>query len=160
MRAAGRRRHLSAAQHNLGSVTTEPADTEPEDEDSGVLVSQIVLRKIHEMTTPGVAGSVARAILSIPEDEGKPIPLRVPGDTPGTTYRVLLPDSAQAPAVIYRKLSPHDDHKWLVTALMDRDAYLAYSGGLADSQLVQDVAGTVALGTITASDALSRRSQR
>jgi len=43
---------------------------------------------------------------------------------------------------------------------MDRDAYLAYSGGLADSQLVQDVAGTVALGTITASDALSRRSQR
>jgi hypothetical protein len=141
-------------QHSLGSVSTGATETAPGGEESGVRVSQPVLDKMRRLDTRQSA-LVAKAILAIPED-GKPIPLNVPGDPPGTTYYGIDP-GARVPAVIYRAALPDEEGRWLVTALMDRQAFRMYSSGLSDNTVVQGVAGVVAAGTISASEYLSRK---
>jgi hypothetical protein len=59
---------------------------------------------------------------------------------------------AHAPVVIYRAALDDEEGDWLVTTLMDRDAFGHYSRGLADDTVVQGVAAAVVQGTISASD--------
>jgi|CZKW01.1.fsa_nt_gi hypothetical protein len=150
MTTPGSRGHSPARQHSLGGVSAETAGAAPPDDDSAVRVPQAFIRRMRELP-PLAARAVADAILDIPAGRGMPIRLDVPGDPPGTRYRALLPDSEQAPAVIYRESLPGEEGRWLVTALMDRDAYRAYTSGLAESTVVQGVAAAVAAGTISAS---------
>jgi hypothetical protein len=145
-----------AGRHNLGSVSTEAADTARRDEDSEVLVPQTVVDKMRELDA-SAAAAVARTILRIPHASGVPIPLDVPGDPPGTVYRALDPGTSGAPVVIYREALPGEEGKWRVTALMDPAAYRAYSNGLADDTVVQGVAAIVAAGTISASEYTSAK---
>ena len=142
--------------HNLGSVSTEAADTARRDEDSDVLVPQTVVDKMRELDA-SAAAAVARTILRIPSASGEPIPLDVPGDPPGTVYRALDPGTSGAPVVIYREALPGEEGKWRVTALMDPAAYRAYSNGLADDTVVQGVAAIVAAGAISASEYTSAK---
>ena len=145
-----------AGRHNLGSVSTEAADTARRDEDSDVLVPQTVVDKMRELDA-SAAAAVARTILRIPSASGEPIPLDVPGDPPGTVYWALDPGTSGAPVVIYRESLPGEGGKWRVTALMDPAAYRAYSNGLADDTVVQGVAAIVAAGTISASEYTSAK---
>jgi hypothetical protein len=145
-----------AGRHNLGSVSTEAADTARRDEDSDVLVPQTVVDKMRELDA-SAAAAVARTILRIPSASGEPIPLDVPGDPPGTVYRALDPGTSGAPVVIYREALPGEEGKWRVTALMDPAAYRAYSNGLADDTVVQGVAAIVAAGAISASEYTSAK---
>jgi hypothetical protein len=138
------RRHLAAQPHNLGNMTADG----PQEE---VLVAPAVLERLRGL--PGaVASAVASTILQIPNEVGTPLDLPVPGDPPGTRYRALLPDAEDAPAVIYRRALQGEPGTWLVTTLMDRSAYRAYTGGLSESPFVQHFATGVAAGTISASD--------
>ena len=148
-----------AGRHNLGSVSTEAADTARRDEDSDVLVPQTVVDKMRELDA-SAAAAVARTILRIPSASGVPIPLDVPGDPPGTVYRALDPGTSGAPVVIYREALPGEEGKWRVTALMDPAAYRAYSNGLAEDTVVQGVAAIVAAGTISASEYTSAKVNR
>jgi hypothetical protein len=148
-----------AGRHNLGSVSTEAADTARRDEDSDVLVPQTVVDKMRELDA-SAAAAVARTILRIPSASGEPIPLDVPGDPPGTVYRALDPGTSGAPVVIYREALPGEEGKWRVTALMDPAAYRAYSNGLADDTVVQGVAAIVAAGSISASEYTSAKVNR
>jgi hypothetical protein len=148
-----------AGRHNLGSVSTEVADTARRDEGSDVLVPQTVVDKMRELDA-SAAAAVARTILRIPSASGEPIPLDVPGDPPGTVYRALDPGTSGAPVVIYREALPGEEGKWRVTALMDPAAYRAYSNGLADDTVVQGVAAIVAAGTISASEYTSAKVNR
>jgi hypothetical protein len=148
-----------AGRHNLGSVSTEAADTARRDEDSEVLVPQTVVDKMRELDA-SAAAAVARTILRIPSASREPIPLDVPGDPPGTVYRALDPGTSGAPVVIYREALPGEEGKWRVTALMDPAAYRAYSNGLADDTVVQGVAAIVAAGTISASEYTSAKVNR
>jgi hypothetical protein len=147
-----------AGRHNLGSVSTEQADTAPRDEDSEVLVPQTVVDKMHELDA-SAAAAVARTILRIPSASGVPVPLDVPGDPPGTVYRALDPGTSGAPVVIYREALPSEEGKWRVTALMDPGAYRAYSNGLAEDTVVQGVAAIVAASTISASEYTSAKGE-
>ena len=147
-----------AGWHNLGSVSTEAADTAPRDEDSEVLVPQTVVDKMRELDAS--AAAVARTILRIPHASGVPIPLDVPGDPPGTVYWALDPGTSGAPVVIYRESQPGEGGKWRVAALMDPAAYRAYSNGLAEDTLVRGVAAIVAAGTISASEYTSAKVNR
>ena len=88
----------------------------------------------------------------VPLPTGKQLTLPVPGDPPGTTYRALLPEPERAPAVIYRPAFANEQGKWLVTTLMDRQAYRVYSEGLSEDPFVQHFATGVAAGTISASE--------
>jgi hypothetical protein len=146
-----------AGRHNLGSVSTEAADTARRDEDSDVLVPQTVVDKMRELDA---SAAVARTILRIPHASGVPIPLDVPGDPPGTVYWALDPGTSGAPVVIYREALPGEEGKWRVTALMDPAAYRAYSNGLAEDTLVRGVAAIVAAGTISASEYTSAKVNR
>ena len=148
-----------AGRHNLGSVSTEAADTAPRDEDSEVLVPQTVVDKMRELDA-SAAAAVARTILRIPHASGVPIPLDVPGDPPGTVYWALDPGTSGAPVVIYRESQPGEGGKWRVAALMDPAAYRAYSNGLAEDTLVRGVAAIVAAGTISASEYTSAKVNR
>ena len=152
-------RHQPASQHNLGTVSTEAADTAPRDEDSEVLVPQTVLDKMRELDA-SAAAAVARTILRIPHACGVPIPLDVPGDPPGTVYWALDPGTSGAPVVIYRESQPGEGGKWRVAALMDPAAYRAYSNGLAEDALVRGVAAIVAAGTVSASEYTSAKVNR
>ena len=145
-----------AGRHNLGSVSTEAADTARRDEDSDVLVPQTVVDKMRELDA-SAAAAVARTILRIPSASGEPIPLDVPGDPPGTVYWALDPGTSGAPVVIYREALPSEEGKWRVTALMDPAAYRAYSNGLAEDTLVRGVAAIVAAGTISAGEYTSAK---
>ena len=148
-----------AGRHNLGSVSTEAADTAPGDEDSEVLVPQTVVDKMRELDA-SAAAAVARTILRIPHASGVPIPLDVPGDPPGTVYWALDPGTSGAPVVIYRESQPGEGGKWRVAALMDPAAYRAYSDGLAEDALVRGVAAIVAAGTVSASEYTSAKVNR
>ena len=148
-----------AGRHNLGSVSTETADTAPRDDDSEVLVPQTVVDKMRELDA-GAAAAAARTILRIPHASGVPIPLDVPGDPPGTVYWALDPGTSGAPVVIYRESLPGEGGKWRVAALMDPAAYRAYSNGLAEDALVRGVAAIVAAGTVSASEYTSAKVNR
>ena len=139
-----------ASQHNLGSVSTEAAGGARRPEDSDVLVAETVLRRMRELsaTDARAAHNVADTILDIPHTRGQPVRLTVPGDPPGTRYWAQIPSDRHAPVVIYRESLPGEEGRWLVTALMDQDAYVAYRDGLADNVVVQGVAAAVAAGTV------------
>jgi hypothetical protein len=117
---------------------------------SGVLVSHAVLDKMQDLPH-AVARSVAEAIVQIPVERRVPIRLDVPGDPPGTRYFALIPRGDPRPVVIYREALRGENGRWLVTALMDQDAYDKYRHGLADDVMVQALAGAVAAGTVTSS---------
>ncbi len=142
--------------HSLGVVTAEQA--EPQDE---VLVSPDVIAKMRTLPRT-VAAAVADTILRIPSSSGHPFRFEVPGDPPDTKYQALAPKMEQAPAVIYRATMGDEHGRWLVTALLDRAAYNAYTGRLADNSFVQGLASAVAVGgTISATgDAFSGRNNR
>lgn len=143
-----RRGQVSVTPHNLEIVSTESADQRNE-----IRVSPAVLDRMRELPTP-IAASVANAILRISDAPGAlRIRLTVPGDPPDTTYRALLPDDAEAPAIIFRAAFDDEGGKWLVTALMDRGAYRDYTGRLATDPFVHQWATAVAVGgTISADD--------
>ena len=127
----------------------DPADAVPEAGHSDILVSQIVLDRLsHERGEIAVA--VASAIIGIKAGTGRSIRLNVPGDPPGTPYWAVVPSHKDAPAVIYRTALPGEKGRLLVTALMDRQAYSEYVGGLEDNAVVQGVAAFVAAGTLSA----------
>jgi hypothetical protein len=126
-------------------MTTEAADATPEDAAADVLVPETVIGKMRDELLPSTAKAVAQAIMRIPKAQGTVITLNVPGDPEGIQYRALLPPGSETPAVIYRDALPGETGKWRVTALMDRDAYVAYSKGLADDAVVQGVAAAVAV---------------
>lgn len=155
----GHRGRQDARQHNLGTMSAEAAGTPPADENPDVLVAEPVIDRLNDMATDQAA-AVARAILQLPRGRSEPIRLDVPGDPPGTVYFALTPaGSREAPVVIYRE-SFGEPGKWLVTALMDRDAYSHYTHGLAGDAFVQGLARVVAAGTAstnTYSDYLARK---
>jgi hypothetical protein len=122
-------------------------DAAPEAGRTDVLVSQIVIDRLSG-EPPEVASAVASAILRIEPGTGRAIRLNVPGDPPGTRYWAVIPAHRQAPAVIYRETLPGEKGRVLVTALMDRDAFIEYVKGLEDNAVVQGVAAIVAAGTI------------
>jgi hypothetical protein len=130
-------------------MSTEAVAGAHQDEDPDVLVSDTVLGRIRALSASERV-PVARAILRIRGDGGEPISLAVPGDPPGTQYQALVPDSEKAPVIIYRRSLPGEKGRWLVTALMDQDAYREYSHGLAKNAVVQGVATIVAAATVTA----------
>lgn len=127
-------------------MSAEAADTATNGPASGVLVSQAVLNKMQDL--PGaVARAVAEAIVQIPVVAHVPIRLDVPGDPPGTQYFALSPRGTPRPVVIYRESLPDESGRWLVTALMDQDAYDKYWRGLSDDVVVRGIASAVAAGT-------------
>jgi hypothetical protein len=129
-------------------MSAEAAGTPPADENPDVLVAEPVIARLHGLAS-GDAAAVARAILQLPRGRSEPIRLSVPGDPPGTVYFALIPPgSREAPVVIYRESLRDESGKWLVTALMDRDAYSQYTHGLADNEFVQGLARVVAAGTM------------
>lgn len=117
---------------------------------SGVFVSQSVLDKMQDLPK-AVARAVAEAIVQIPVETRVPIRLDVPGDPPGTQYWALIPRGAPRPVIIYRNALRGENGRWLVTALMDQEAYDQYRRGLADDVVVQGIASVVAAGTMSAS---------
>ena len=68
--------------HNLGSVSTEAADTARRDEDSDVLVPQTVVDKMRELDA-SAAAAVARTILRIPSAAGSQSRLTSRATRPG-----------------------------------------------------------------------------
>ena len=137
-----------APPHTLGTMTADPAGAARESEAHGVLMAEAVLQRMRRVLPNDQAASGAQAILEIPSTQAVPIRLEVPGDPPGTQYWALTPGLRTAPVVIYRKKLRAENGEWLVTTLMDRDAYREYSGGLADNSVVQGVASIVAAGRI------------
>ncbi len=140
---------LPGSRHTLGTVSIGSGTAHPEQgQESAVMVPDPVVARIRELL-PEAQRSVANAIVSIPAGDAEPVPLTVPGDPPGTDYWALRPGSPDAPVVIYREALPGEGGRYLVTALMDRQAYLRYRP-VASDQLVQGVAAAVSAGTISA----------
>jgi hypothetical protein len=98
-------------------VTAVPTENGPVP--SHVLMTPDAIEALHKLDRPQ-AESVARAIQGIGKSEGKP--LVVLDD--GKRYLVAVPDDESAPVVMYREA--RQDKKYLVTALVDRDAYQTY----------------------------------
>lgn len=95
----------------------------------------------------GKARAVEDAIMRIPR---KGIPVAVPGAPADRKFWAMIPDSSDAPVVIYRELKPdgHADEGWLVTTLIDQDEYRQYRhaelrGFLTEPVIAEAVAGTV-----------------
>jgi hypothetical protein len=147
----------TASQRNLGGMSADAADAPSTGSGSTVLVSQAVLDKMRDELPPATARAVAQAIVQIPQRQGVPMRLKVPGDPPGTQYYALLARGAPAPVVIYREALPGENGGWVVTALMNHDSYDQYRHGLADDPTVQGVAAAIAAaGTIPAIKYASR----
>jgi hypothetical protein len=92
------------------------------DAQDDVEVAETVVRRMEELN-PLQADAVARAIGTVGQDQGKPIRIDLPGGPPGLPYKALTPADPNAPVLIYRSSG---NGTWLVTALLDRDKYLAY----------------------------------
>jgi hypothetical protein len=53
--------------------------------------------------------------------------LDLPGAPPSKQYFALTPSDPKAPVVIYRPMLPEEDGDWLVSSLIARDQYDAYT---------------------------------
>jgi hypothetical protein len=131
-----------AGVHHEGGRRSDPAPG------SGVLVPDSVVSTIAGLPADQ-ADSVARTILRIPAASAQPIPLPVPGDPDGTTYWATEPPDRAAPVVLYRAALPGEDGRFLVVALMNREAFLRYRS-VANEPVVQAVAASVAAGRVAA----------
>lgn len=143
-----------------GSADASRTDTSAA-EASGILVTSPVAAELRKLRQgdPENARAVDEAIAHVRYGAGDPVRIDVP-DAPATReYRAIVPLSATAPVVIYRKLEPadHASGYGLVTTLLDRDEYTRYRhaemSGLLDTPLVRDVATDVATsvtGTVSA----------
>lgn len=101
-----------------GRVTaTVPTDGGP----SNVRMTPAAIGALRELARPQ-AESVARAIAAIGQVPGKPVDAPN-GNGNGRQYLAMVPDDRKAPVVMYRN---SDEKGYLVTALVDRDAYQTY----------------------------------
>jgi hypothetical protein len=75
---------------------------------------------------PKAQADAVRVVLDrVGRVEGEPVDL--PGAAPGTQYLALTPPGRKAPAVIYRPMLPEEDGDWLVTSLIPREQWNAWS---------------------------------
>jgi hypothetical protein len=122
----------------------------------GIRAARTVTSQISELDQD-VAGAVRRAILSIGHAEGEPISIPTPGPPRDMQYLSLVPDHLAAPVIIYRQARPGEKGKWLVTALISREAYQhqreAERAGILDDQFVRLVAGTEASKAVSVTQA-------
>ena len=123
----------------------------------GIRVTRAVNEKLRAMraANPQAARSVDNVISYLNlEATGEPVRLDIPGAPPDPEYRALVPARHDAPVVIYRPLRPEDgvDGRWLVTALINRDTYVAYRQaerqGILENpavrQITEQIGGTIA----------------
>jgi hypothetical protein len=97
-----------------GGVTT-PVSTESGP--SVVKMTPAAIDALHKLGQ-SQAGSVARAIAAIGKEEGKPLVTREDRE-----YLAMVPKDDEAPVVMYRESGSGG---FLVTGLVDRDAYETY----------------------------------
>jgi hypothetical protein len=149
----------------MASPEREPADASRTDTSdagaAGILVTSPVAAELRRLRQddPAQARAVDEAIRHVRDGAGDPVRIDVPDAPSAREYRAIVPFSADAPVVIYRKLEPADGATGygLVTTLLDRDQFTRYKraemSGLLDTPLVRDVATDVATsvtGTVSA----------
>jgi hypothetical protein len=92
------------------------------------------------------ATAVAEAIRRIGPDQGTP--LKIPPGKGGGQFLAIVPDEADAPVVIYRKLTPDEGEGYLVTAIVEREEYEGYQRaereGILDTPLGRLLLGVAA----------------
>lgn len=105
------------------------------------------------------ATAVARAVRLIGTTEG--VPLQLPGQDQ-EHYLVIVPDDDHAPVVVYRQRPKVEGGGYLVTGLLDRDAYNAYAHagepGFFDTAAGKAVLGIAAPAAAAIGIAMSSRS--
>jgi hypothetical protein len=115
--------------------------------DSGVVVADTVLAAMRGLPT-AEARVVARAVLKVPAADVNDIGLVVPGDPEGTQYHGVYSDDA-GPVVLFRDALPGEDGRFVVAALMPRDALERWLP-VAGDETARAVAGSVAALTVAA----------
>ena len=108
---------------------------------SNVRMTPAAVDALHKLARPQ-AESVARAIASIGQAEGKPVV--APGEN-DAKYLALAPDNEDAPVVMYRAT---DDGGYLVTALVDSATYKTYE--IAEHSFLQSATFKTAVGGVAA----------
>lgn len=92
-----------------------------ENEQLTVRMTPSAVEALRDLARPQ-AESVARAIATIGQTEGRLVVVPPDSDN-GRRYFAMVPDSDDAPVVMYR---PANSKGYLVTALVDRDTYKTY----------------------------------
>jgi hypothetical protein len=114
-------------------ASDETADIE--DGASDVRLSEVVVDALRHLP-PHAASAVAGAIRRIGDGNGVMLRITTPS-APGIPYFAMVPANADAPVAIYRKLRPHEDGEYLVTAIINRENFDTYrcaeQQGLLDS---------------------------
>jgi hypothetical protein len=139
------RGHAPGRPHSLKAMSAQTGEP-PAGDVRQVRVAEPVLQRLEGLSR-GDAAAVARAILNVPSASAEPADFEVPGDPPGTEYWAVDPGPRDAPVVIYRKAFFGEGGRWLVAALISRDAYGQYRTGMTADPLVRDIARIVAAGT-------------
>jgi hypothetical protein len=112
---------------------------------SNVRMTPAAIDALRKLARPQ-AESVARAIATIGQVEGRPV---AEPEGNGRQYFAMVPDDDGAPVVMYREA---DDGGYLVTALVDRATYKTYEiaerPGFLQSTTFRSAVGAVAAAAI------------
>src|ERR1039457_772499 len=83
----------------------------------------VAARSALEKLSPGQAGAVHAAIRDIPSKHGQRF--NIPGAPPAEPFLAVEPENPDAPVVIYRRTTTHEQGDWLVVSLMNTGAHTA-----------------------------------